>query len=778
MRRVEDLVKHRQELLQELDERPEGLAWCERHARLADDLIRLVVPDGTPVAVIATGGYGRQELCPFSDLDVTVVPYDETPSEIDGVVRALYRELHDAFAFFGLPLGYSFRLVSDAPGLDAKTRTGLLDMRLVAGDPRSLRPLAVALDESFAAGDFALAKISERQMSHARTHDAPLVAEPDLKEGAGGLRDFHAANWLRIAIGERPAPPNDAYDAVLRARNLLHRATGRLHDRLSLSRLAEIASMLRLSPTAFGDELALARLSLARDYGRAVTRLGEARFEVSPGVFAARGEIRLTPNVPAGIAAVGVSIGIRLGLSVGDFPTPPLSGEAGPETLRALAGGDRTIRALDDAGILSLLLPELTSLRTRLPGDAVHAYTVMEHTLRAVKEIDELPEECFLGGVLAGLPDRGRLVLATLLHDVGKEEGDDGHSERGAAMAESVVERWRLGESVAADVVWLVRHHLTMARFLRVRDLERLDTIEEFARIVGTPERLALLTILTYADVRAVAPDVWTPAMDTFLRQLYDRTLARFEASRPTSGDVEVYRRRLVRKLNEGPTDADAVERFVAAMPADYLATTPIELVSVHLGYARRAALGEPTVEAFPRPDLGATELTVVCGDSPGLLSRLLAVLYAGDLGIVSLRARTAQSSPPVVLDSIVATFGGGPVPAATLRTVSKNLRAVVMGERDADDVLRTRGLDPTRRQELFRWNYVEGAPGILEIRARKGRGMPYRMARRLSALGWNVVSARVGQWAGNAAAAFYVLGPGGATITREEVAAAFRDEA
>ena len=774
MSSVERLILARTELLEDLDRAPQGLAWCERHSRLADEAVRGVVPVSAPVSVIATGGYGRQELAPYSDIDVTVVPIDEGAPGLDDVVRRLYRDLHDLFARLGLSLGYSFRLLADAPGLDAKTRTGLLDMRFVAGDDRAFQPLADALAESFPAGDFALAKIVERAEATARTNDTPLVTEPDLKEGAGGLRDFQSANWLRIAVGQHPVAPDAAYDAVLRARNLLHRVTGRAQDRLVLTRLREVAERDGRTPEAFADGLAHARLSLAREYGRSLSRLGKAHFEISSGVYATAGEVRLVPGVGAGAAAVGVSIGIRLGLAVGDFPDALPSTEAGPEALRAISAGERTIRSLERCGLLDRLLPELTRLRTRLPENAVHAYTVMEHTLRAVAEFDAIPTESFLGGLIGGLPDRGKLVLATLLHDVGKVEGDEGHAARGAAIAETVGRRWRLGDPVVADVVWLVREHLTMARFLRIRDLERAETIEEFAGIVGTPERLSMLTLLTYADVRAVAPEVWTPALDTFLRQLYDRTLARLEAARPILNDVEGYRRRLVRKLNEGPADFEDIERFLRAMPAEYLAGTPVELVSVHLEYALRAASGEPTVEAYPRPDLGATELTVVARDSPGLLSRLLAVLYASDLGIVSLRARTAASDPPVVLDTFVASFGGGPIPTATLRTVSERLHGVATGDLNAKDILLARGLDPERRQELFRWNYVEGAPGILEIRSRRGKGMPYRMARRLAALGWNVVSARVGQWAGNAAAAFYVLGPGGSAISRQEVEKAF----
>jgi [protein-PII] uridylyltransferase len=777
MRTISELANRRQAWLENLDRHPDGLAWCESHTRLADLVVETVVPYNSPVAVIATGGYGRQELSPYSDIDLTIVPVDEGLPNLDTIVRDLFRDLHDAFAEFGLLLGYSFRLISDAPGLDAKTRTGLLDMRFVGGNPRPFRPLAAALAESFPAGDFALAKISERRAAMLKTNDTPLVVEPELKEGAGGLRDFHAANWLRLAVGDRPRSAHAAYDKVLRARNLLHRAAGRNQDLLSRSRLVSLAQAVRMSSEEFSNELTDARCQLATEYVRALERLKEARFELSPGVFAARGEIRVVPGTNAGTAAMGVSIGVQLGLSVADFPSAPATEVAGPEALRAFAAGEATIRALDTAGILETLLPEVTRLRSRLPEDAVHAYTVMEHTLRAVGFIDSLGPDSFLGTLLSTLPDRSKLLLAVLLHDIGKIGGDEGHADLGAAMVEEIGPRWGLGDPLVADVAWLVREHLTMVMFLRVRDLDRPETIEEFAGIVGTPERLAMLTLLTYADICAVAPNVYTPALATFLKQLYDRTSTVFEAERPAGADLDATRRRLVRRLNASPVDAEATTRFVESMPADYLAGTSTELIALHLEYAARAAAGEPTVEAHPRPDLGGTELTVVCGDSPGLLSRLLAVLYANDLGIVSMRARTASSSPPVVLDSFIASFGGGPIPTTTLRTVSEGLRGVAKGEMDADDILRARGLDPHRRQSVLKWNYVPGNPGILEVRAPKGRGMPYRVSRQLAALGWNVVSARVGQWAGNAAAAFYVQGPGDSPLSREEIAEAFADE-
>ena len=96
MRTVQELTARRQAWLESLDRHAEGLAWCESHTRLADLVIETVVGPDTPVAVIATGGYGRRELSPYSDIDLTIVPVDEGMPNLDSLVRRLYRELHDA----------------------------------------------------------------------------------------------------------------------------------------------------------------------------------------------------------------------------------------------------------------------------------------------------------------------------------------------------------------------------------------------------------------------------------------------------------------------------------------------------------------------------------------------------------------------------------------------------------------------------------------------------------------------------------------------------------
>jgi [protein-PII] uridylyltransferase len=206
------------------------------------------------------------------------------------------------------------------------------------------------------------------------------------------------------------------------------------------------------------------------------------------------------------------------------------------------------------------------------------------------------------------------------------------------------------------------------------------------------------------------------------------------------------------------------------SLPVYYLASTSADVVRLQMQLAQAAAQGRPTVEEFARSDLAATEITVCSLDSPGLLSRMLGVLYAFDLSVIGIRACTTSSPPPVAIDVFTVSFGGRIVPKATMGQVSGAFLDVLTGKKTIDDLLTAKGKDPWMRQQIFTYNYIAGNPGILEIRAPRGRGMAFRFSRLFATHGWNIVAARVGQWAGNGAAAFYLTDASGEPLYEEEV--------
>jgi [protein-PII] uridylyltransferase len=776
--RIEAIAAERRAHIESLVDDPHGIAWCVRNTDLADEVLRAVFmdieesrPGAPPFAVIATGGYGRRELAPYSDIDLTVVPSDEASPELDISIRSFFQDLHEAFvSILKLDVGYAYRLISDAPGLDGKTRTGLMDMRLVVGSYGLYEALDRALLDSFSVGEFILSKIEERLENFAKHHDTPLVSEPNLKEGAGGLRCFHCANWLQASIGERPARPTAAYDYLLLMRNLLHRRAGRQQDVLTRGRQVEIAEDLGVDPVEMMARVVQAGVELHSAYRRSTEKLWETRFQLSKGVLSVQGEARVTGSVDAGEAAVGIATATRLGLRISDLPIAPPASIHGPEAVFALCSGEKTLRSLDRCGLLEAMLPELTQCRTLVPGDPIHVFTVFEHTLRLVRNLDSLESGSFLGDLKANLNDLEPLYIAALLHDVGKIDPDKDHSVYGAEIAEEVCSRWSVASNVSDTVQWLIREHLTMARFIHIRDIQNPSTIEEFANLVKTHARLDLLTLFTWADVSAVADNTWTPAQDIFLRELHARVSIRLQNEAPLHSDPVQSRQRLLRSLRSKPEDSARLKEFLESLPLHYVTSTPPDLVRVHFELAERAIHGQQTVEMFQRHDIGATEITVCVSDAPGLLSKLLGVMYAYDLVVSGIRASTTTTQPAIALDVFTVSFGTKPVPNATGQVVNAAILDVLKGDKTVEEILTARGKDPNRLQQIFTHSFVPGAPGVLEVRAPRGRGMPFRVSRIIADQGWNVVSARVGQWAGSAAAAFYLLGADGAPLTPEVV--------
>jgi [protein-PII] uridylyltransferase len=557
---------------------------------------------------------------------------------------------------------------------------------------------------------------------------------------------------------------------LVRARNLLHAKANKHQDNLSRHRQAELADVLGMDMYAMMSDVAEAGLEVHAQYTRTCERLHTTRFRLAKSVWADQGEVRLEGNINPGDASVGVAVATHLGLRVSDIRVS-LSGEVnGPAAAYALSEGVPTLLNLDRSGLLAQVLPELDACRTLMPTDPVHQYTVFEHTLRVVRFLDSLQPGTFLGDVRESINDSQPLYLAALLHDVGKIDPSLPHSEVGADLARNVCLRWNLAPGVTDTVEWLVREHLTMARFIRIRDLMNPATIVEFAQVVGTSDRLGLLALLTWADVSAVADGSWTNAQATFLRQLYELTSAQLTGEIGFIHEPAQYRRRLMKQLARQSLDESAVQSFVESLPSYYLTSTPPDLVRLHMHFAERAMAGESTVEIHHRADINATELTVCTLDAPALLSKLLAVIYAYDLSVTGIRACTTMTDRPVALDTLTVSFAGKPVPPSTGSQVSLRIKEVIEQNHDADEILRSRGKDPERHQEIFTHTYVEGSPAILEIRAPRGRGMPYRFSRLIAQQGWNVVSARVGQWAGNATGAFYLQNADGSVPTREEV--------
>lgn len=770
-RLAEAARERRAALMADLAARPDGRGWGRRHTAIMDALwagiyerALLQTPDAPAIpgfAVVATGGYGRAELAPFSDLDVAIVPVGESAGQ-EEVVKWLFRAAHHAIGrLLGLRIQYVYRLPHDVAGLDPVSLSGLLDARLVAGSPEAFARLQEALATDFPTLEFLRAKQDERRRDLRRTHATPLVTEPELKLGAGGLRDYQAAQWINQILGyprEIPAEVEAAHEGLHTVRNLLHQVANQHLDTLNLGRREELARLLGKTPGQLGGQVAQWMLTL-QTYALSVQRrITQSDGLLGPGFRAQGGLITWNPGMAIERVAVAVDHAAQLGLAPDPHAPEPV-GDGGPELVNALGGGQATLKTWDAMGLLPRLLPELAACRTLMPEDASHLYTVFEHTRVVIRNLESIDARHPLAEIRDQVDDWGLLILAAALHDVGKIDRSRPHDQVGAAMAAEVARRWRVEDGRRDLLVWLVQNHLAMSRFIRLRDVMNAETAFEFARLVETEERLHALTLLTWADVNAVNPALWTPVQETFLRELHARTQTLLVHPTEEGPDAEVARRRLWTRLRKEEVAEAELEAFVAGLPAHYLLSTDAETVRDHLLLARQARAESPQFLTRDLPDLRVTDFTVCCPDAPGLLTRILGVLYAYDISLLGVRACTSlrPDEPALALDTFTINWRGDCVPDRVMAKIRSALREVLNGQADLDALMRREGKDPTRPQHVLTVHVVKGDPAIVEVRGPRGRGLMYRLARVLAETELDILAARSGLWAGQGSVAFYV---------------------
>jgi [protein-PII] uridylyltransferase len=760
------LKSERIELINSLCRLGGGISWCQRHTKIIDKAIitafeHIFSTSATAeqVTIIATGGYGRREMAPYSDADIAIIPSFQLTNEIDKLVRDFFNLLNDTVQkHIGIEISYSYRPLSDIPAIDSITRSSLIDARYICGNVERFHVLTESIEKSHPKGEFLVSKIAERTQFLNNTHLTPLVSEPDVKQGAGGLRCFHTINWIRRTLGEIELKPTEEYENIISIRNLLQKFTGKKSDLLNRTRQSEIATLVSKSPVDIMKIVTSSMEAIHQQYRESLENIKYAKFVISSGVHSIQGEVRVEPGTDNGIASVGIALATNLDIIVPHFPAGTSTDLTdGSSLVHAVSTGLKTLRNLDHCGILAKALPEFEACRYLQSDDNVHTYTVYEHTLKVIEILDNESVNSWIFLIVNELSEKGILYLSALLHDIGKVDSTQPHSIVGEIYATLICKRMKLTPWQTNTITWLVKEHLTMSSVMRFRDLDQLETIAEFAKIVQTVERLNYLTALTYADIRAVSNTTWTIAQETFLRTLYDRTLSLLLSQEAPVADIALNRKQVLKMLSTSDITNEEAKMLLDQLPAYYLASTPLNLAKAHVTYVKKAKQNIHTIEINDRADLNATEFTICAQDRKALLSELLGVFYAYNLSVPSIRACTTLGENGIALDVITVSFAGGIVPPSTTKQVSKTIDDIITNRLSIEEVLFKKGKDFDRKADILSWTIREGTPTILEIKSSRGRGLPYRLSRWIALQNWGIVSARIGQWGDKASTTYYL---------------------
>ena len=658
-------------------------------------------------ALVAQGGYGRGELNPCSDIDLLFLCQRTRGAYIENVAERILYTLWDT----RLTVGNAMRNVTECVKLaasDLKVKTALLDVRFLCGDEALYREFAHSMENDVlkrGAEKFFQEKRSESAERHERYGDSVYLLEPEIKEGEGGLRDLHTAMWMaKVKFKTNKLPDlvqkgvltesekdeiEAARDSLWRVRNALHFLTRQHQDQLRFEYQEVIAEQL-----GYQESHAKAVEQLMRAYylnAATINRFADEMMDrcVQPSRSARLFRWTRSREIRPGVTIVGDTLSISGPSLLQDDPVnlirvfgdaqrhgAELSGSArrivrahldllddarrhDPQMVAAffdiLGGRHRVYETLLDmhrVGALGAFLPEFGALLCMVVRDLSHIYTVDQHSLRGVLELERLRAGTYknmaplLTQVMREIDNVEIVYLSLLLHDIGKGFGNK-HSERGAAKIPAIAERLSLNVDDAAQLEFLVAQHLTMSHLAQRRDIHDPRLIVEFARQVDNADNLKKLYVMTFADMRAVAPKVWNNWHDMLLGELYLQTLDVFEREAFVVESHAARLRRVKERVLAAATDLappDKVRAFLGDMPDRYFLGTLEENILHHIELVRRLEEGPLVSEVRHEPEREFSEFTVLAADRPGLFAKLAGVLLAHGMNVLSASINTSLS--------------------------------------------------------------------------------------------------------------------------------------
>jgi len=722
----------------------DGSASIRRRSTLVDKVVRqlwneLTESQSNPAAItiVATGGFGRKELFPYSDVDVLFLCSNESVErEYHDVIRSCTQAMWD----IGLRASPSTRTWKECDHVDPDNLefiVSLLDRRYLCGDYTLYKRLENDLLPSLALREWNTIVQNLAEMArarHTKYGNTIFHLEPNIKECPGGLRDYHLSQWLSLLFSLQAqktwpktssnnfyAVHNDlesAFDFLTAARCFLHYRCGRDDNTLDWHAQDEAAEMsigldtsgsadpaywmrtyYRHARTIFRrtsllmDDVPPPRRSFYKQFRRRRTPvpgtdffLEQAHLDLDDsatvtdadsvlrifGLIAVHG-YKLSQNAEDRIAEALPVLAVQM-------PEGPFLWNClreillGPHAAQAL----RTMHAL---GVLELVIPEFHGIDALVIRDSYHRYTVDEHTFLVIDNVHTLRQpahdwEKRFATLLTEIDRLDLFFLALLMHDTGKARRTGDHCTQSVELAESLFARLEFDPEEREIVRRIIRNHLEMSVTLR-RDIFDPESVRAFAEKAGSQAQLKMLCLLTYADIKAVAPDALTPWKAENLWQLYIATSNFLDRSVDEERyHVESDTGLLNRIVALTPDRSEELKSFLEGLPQRYLQTRLPDQIRNHFRMALDLAT-EPVQLAF-RTVRQLNEVTMITADRPMLFADMAGVLSAWGMNII--KADAFSNSAGIIVDTFQFTD--------PFRTLELNPSEVERFQRSIRDVI------------------------------------------------------------------------------------------
>ncbi|MEW5977447.1 MAG: [protein-PII] uridylyltransferase [Acidobacteriota bacterium] len=749
------------------------------------------------VALLATGGFGRTELQPHSDVDLIILFEKNLQATDEEWLKRLLHPLWDLGLHVGHQVlqleGYSLNIHN------LELATALLDIRLLAGDAdlydrfreKDLQRLLTRNRQTFLKSLVALTVERHKQFS-----DTIYQLEPDVKEAPGGTRDFQVATWIgRILYGvtdlkglvareiitpQEQKRLQEARGFLLMLRAFLHCLAGRNRNILSHESQEAIARHLQYqgpSPLeavealmkdyflrakvihVFCESLIRRAFPPKRRVGRAIKSPAWTTTAIRRGAldFPSRSAVQADPvsmlklfyrsakyRLPVSQSALD-EVRRHLVRVDEDLRRNPAVRDLFLKLLRQQRGVYDALFLMHDIGLLGQIFPEFDRIRCHVIQDFFHRYTVDEHSLLTIKNLEDLyhskrPRERRFGEILRGVPRPDLLLFAMLFHDVGKADTGN-HCEQSLRAVDRIADRMSLDPRDREKIRFLIQNHLEMSVAFQRRDITDELVIRKFAELVGTQENLRMLCLVTYADIKAVSPEALTPWKADLLWQLYVETDARL--TRAFGEDrVAIHQQddEFVNAIAEIVPDnpqTGAVRRFLEGLPRRYLCFTPREKIAEHFRWSEKLHCKDDLIIRLNR-DRSGYELSLMAYDRPYLFAKLCGVLSYFGMNIV--RGQAFANAHGIVLDVMhfedrLQTFR---LNKSEIDNFRETLQQVILDRQDLTELMKKREssilFQPKAKGSVATFISFDDQPSerytLMEIVCQDRYGLLYRIAK------------------------------------------------
>tara|TARA_B100001248_G_scaffold262537_1_gene259257 strand:- start:27308 stop:30067 length:2760 start_codon:yes stop_codon:yes gene_type:complete len=610
---------------------------------------------------------------------------------------------------------------------DIATLNAQLDARLVCGSKAHFVNYLNAFQKHFKKQDvhaYVHDYLEQQEYRHQKHETTVFLQEPDIKYGTGGLRDLQGIQWMgQMLLGssrldtlrkeaylekDEVLQLKQAYDFLLRVRNELHFQSKRYNNILTLDKQPKIASKLGYKGPALSAVEAFMKdyYTHAQFIYRLSQHVGRSFAKAKP----AKTKKKTTPKLSEGKSTAGFilkdhtfstnnknvfkedperlihifrycqELGAHLDFELQRLITKNLnlitdelrnSEQANATFLNILEGHGQVypiLSTMHSLGVLERFMPEFGKLSCLVQHELYHRYTVDAHTLNVIKELDQvvINEGKYARNyheALEAVTNPTLLYLAALFHDIGKAYSIKRHALRGVAIAKPILKRLKISQESQEEILFIIEHHLHMARIWQKEDIDDVRTTQAFASFIENPDRLRHLYIHTFCDARGTTPSLWNPYKDTLHTLLYRRTLNEF------TDQSELEKEQAQRKANifedllnstQEVITREEIEAHFNSLPSSYFSYNTQEEIEQHiimvhelLQHIETAPQEEallPVIHWTKTPDSKITTVHTVSWDRPGLFYKLASAFCLSGWNILGSKAISRDDN--IILDT------------------------------------------------------------------------------------------------------------------------------